>query len=178
MAAIAHGCDVRDQILPVLQKPIHTAAEPVEFAQNFGIQSLYGIQRDQADDRAHLYRLQLAIGCVQHIVEKIVLLRPHGAVVRAQVIDGVRNVEEMLPELARDVFVGGVFAGQFQRDGQQIQRIHRHPTGAVRLLYMSAGRQRLASIEQADVVQSEEPALKNIAPFRVLPVHPPGEVEQ
>jgi len=41
----------------------------------------------------------------------------------------------------------------------------------------AARRQRCAAIEHADVVQAEEAALKHVAPFRVLPIHPPGEVQ-
>ena len=40
------------------------------------------------------------------------------------------------------------------------------------------GGERRAAVEHADVVQAEEAALEDVAPFGVLAVHPPGEVEQ
>src|SRR5262249_13215481 len=43
---------------------------------------------------------------------------------------------------------------------------------------VATGRQRRAAIEHADVVESQKPALEDVHPFRILPVHPPGEVEQ
>ena len=54
----------------------------------------------------------------------------------------------------------------------------RHPGGAVGLLDVAAGGQRLAAIEDADVVQAEKAAFENIVALRVLAIHPPGEVHQ
>ena len=45
---------------------------------------------------------------------------------------------------------------QFQRDPQEIERVHRHRRGAVGLVDMAPGRQRLRAIEHADVVQTQE----------------------
>ena len=66
---------------------------------------------------------------------------------------------------------------QFERDAHEVERIHRHPTRAVGLVDETAGRQRRAAIKHADVVESEEAALKNVAALSVLAVDPPGEVE-
>ena len=57
-------------------------------------------------------------------------------------------------------------------------REQRHPGGAVRLLEMSARRQRSAAVEDADVVEPEEAALEDVVAGAVLAVDPPGEVEQ
>ena len=54
----------------------------------------------------------------------------------AQVIDRVGDVQKVFPELARHVFVGGVFAGQLQRDRSIFRQYMRHPTGAVGLFDM------------------------------------------
>src|SRR5262249_28466143 len=53
-----------------------------------------------------------------------------------------------------------------------------HPAGAVRLLEGTTGRQWLAAIEDADVVQSEKTALEHVAPVGILAVDPPSEVQQ
>ena len=41
-----------------------------------------------------------------------------------------------------------------------------------------AAGQRLAAVEDADVVEAQEAALENVPALRVLAIHPPGEVEQ
>ena len=56
--------------------------------------------------------------------------------------------------------------------------VERHPRGAVGLLEVTAGRQRLRAVEDADVVEAEEAAGEEIVALRVLAVDPPGEVEQ
>ena len=74
----------------------------------------------------------------------------------------MRNIDEVLPEFAGHVFVGAVFLGQLERNGQEIKRVHGHPARAVGLFDVAAGGQRRAPIKDADVVQAQESALKNI----------------
>ena len=83
----------------------------------------------------------------------------------------------MLEELGRDVLVDVIVLRELQRDAHQVQAVHRHPAGAVRLVDVAAGRQRRAAIEDADVVQAEKAALEDVAPFGVLAIDPPGEVQ-
>ena len=84
----------------------------------------------------------------------------------------------MLEKFAGDILVGPVFAGQFQRDRQHIEAIHAHPTGAVGLFDMAAGRQRGAAVEDADIVQAEKPALKDVLALGVFAIDPPGKIQQ
>ena len=42
---------------------------------------------------------------------------------------------------------------------------------------MSAGGQRRAAIENADVVETEKAALENVHAFGVFAIHPPGEIQ-
>src|SRR5690242_5377706 len=84
----------------------------------------------------------------------------------------------MLEKFGGDVLVNLVVPGQFQRDAQQVQAIHRHPARAVRLVDKAARRQGLAAIEYADVVEPEETALKNVPALGVLAVDPPREIQQ
>ena len=56
-------------------------------------------------------------------------------------------------------------------------RVEGHPAGGVGLLQGAAGRQ-VRAVDRADVVQAEESALEHVAAARVLPVDPPGEVDQ
>ena len=93
-------------------------------------------------------------------------------------VDGGGDVEEMLEKFGRDVLIDPVVLRQFQRDAHEVQAIHRHPARAVGLVDEAAGRQRLAAVEHADVVQAEKAALKNVPALRVLAVDPPGEIQQ
>src|SRR5688572_21944294 len=86
-------------------------------------------------------------------------------------------MEEVLEELGRDVLVNFVVPGQFERNAHKIQRIHRHPTGAIRLIDESAGRQRCTAVEHANIVQAQEAALENVPALRVLAIHPPGKIQ-
>src|SRR5882762_10916297 len=83
----------------------------------------------------------------------------------------------MLEKLGGDVFVDMVLEGELERDAHQVERVHRHPGGAVGLIDIAAGRQRRAAVEKTDIVEAEKPALKDVVSFDVLAVDPPGEVE-
>src|SRR5713226_7512614 len=83
----------------------------------------------------------------------------------------------MFEKLRRDVFVDMVLEGELERYAHQVERVHRHPGGAVGLVDIAAGRQRRAAVEKADIVEAEKPALKDVVSFDVLAVHPPGEIE-
>ena len=84
----------------------------------------------------------------------------------------------MRDELQRHVDVDRIALGQLARDLQHPLAVEGHPRGAVGLLERAASRQRRRAIEDADVVQPEEPALEQVAIVGVLAVDPPGEVRQ
>src|SRR5262245_21569773 len=84
----------------------------------------------------------------------------------------------MLEEFARDVFVGRVLACELQRDCQHVEAVHAHPASCVRLLYVTAGWQGRAAVKDADIVETEEAALKDISALGIFAIHPPSEVEQ
>ena len=46
------------------------------------------------------------------------------------------------------------------------------------MLQRPAGGKRGAAVKNADVIQAQEAAFKNIGPFGVLAVHPPGKVHE
>ena len=72
-----------------------------------------------------------AVRQVQHVIEEAVFFIPQFHAVVAQMIHRVRDVDEMLPELAGYVFVNRIFTRQLHRNCQQVERVHRHPAGAV-----------------------------------------------
>src|SRR5438876_5129958 len=88
------------------------------------------------------------------------------------------DVEKVLEEFAGYVLVARVLLRQLQGNDEEVQAIHCHPARSVRLLDVPAGRQRVAPVENSDVVESQETALKNVLAFLVLPVDPPREVQQ
>ena len=59
----------------------------------------------------------------------------------------------MLEELAGNVFVDMIVFREFERDAHEIQRIHRHPAGAVGLIEIAAGGQLRAAVKYADIVE-------------------------
>ena len=105
---------------------------------------------------------------MQNVVIKTVALVPKFGVFVAEIVHRVGNINEMLEKFARHIFVNLVFFGEFERNCQHIQTIHRHPRSAVRLFEMSAGRQFRVAVENADIVQAEKSAFKNIVAFRRL----------
>ena len=66
---------------------------------------------------------------------------------------------------------------EHDRDGGHGDGVERHPAGRVRLLQGAADGQ-VGPVDRADVVQPKEPALEQVVALGVLPVHPPGEVDQ
>src|ERR1700750_378408 len=84
----------------------------------------------------------------------------------------------MLPKLAGDVFIGRIFFRELHRDCEQVQRIHRHPAGAIGLSDMPASWQWSTTIENADVVETQKATLKDIHPVGVFAVDPPRKIQQ
>jgi hypothetical protein len=71
-------------------------------------------------------------------------------------------------ELRGDVLVCGILPSQLQRDRQHIAALYAHPGGGIRLLEITAHRDRGAAVEDTDVVQSETPLCKMFLPSASL----------
>ena len=93
-------------------------------------------------------------------------------------VHGAGDVQKMLEELAGDVLVGAIVFGQIEGEGQHVQAVHGHPTGAVGLFDDAAGGQRGGAIEDADVVEAEEASFEDVIAGGVFAIDPPGEVHQ
>ena len=83
----------------------------------------------------------------------------------------------MVSKLNRHVFVEGIVGSQFDGDLRHVLSEQRHPRRAVGLLQISTRGQRRAAIEDADIVQAQKSALKEVLAEAVLAVHPPAEVQ-
>ena len=68
---------------------------------------------------------------MKHVVEKPVFFIPEPGAFIARVIHRVRDVDEVLPEFAGDIFIDRIFFRQLHRNCQQVERIHRHPARAI-----------------------------------------------
>ena len=162
------------EVLDELRGPLHELGVAVD---HVGVEHGRRAQRQEAHERAHLEPDRLAVGHAHHVVvEAVVLVPENGVAVRR--VEGDRDPLEMRDELERHVGVGRVALGQLDGDLQHPLAVERHPRRAVRLLEGPAAGQRRRAVEDADVVESEEPALEEVAVVGVLAVHPPREVRQ
>src|SRR5215469_11043535 len=115
---------------------------------------------------------------MEDVIKEAIFLVPETCAPVAKIIHGSSDIQEVFPEFAGDVFVGGIDLCQLERDGQQVQTVHAHPAGSIGLLDKTAGGQRSAAVKHTDIVESEESALKHVAALGILAVDPPSEVEQ
>src|SRR5215510_7910055 len=162
----------------IFDEPLHAALETRQFVDRLGIEGFHREQRNQSDHRAHCERAALAVGQAEHVVKKPILIIPELDVFAAKVVHRAANIDEVLEEFARDILVNGIIFRQLQRDGEHVEAVHAHPTGAVRLLDVAAGGQGGAPVEDPDVIEAEKAALKYVAPVRVLTIDPPSKIEQ
>ena len=95
----------------------------------------------------------------------------------ADPVHRVGDPHEVLEEVERVLLVLRVVVGQDEGHLDHVLAVEGHPGGAVGLLQGAAGGERRAAVEDADVVEAQEPACEDVAPLRVLAVHPPVEVK-
>ena len=135
-----------------------------------------GTQREEPDHRAHLEPRGAAVGQPQQVVVEAILLVPHA--VPPGSVDPRGDVVEVLDELEDHLLVDRVVRGELDGELQHVLAEERHPRRAVRLFEVTAGGQRRAAVEDADVVEAEEAALEHVLAEAVLAVDPPGEVQR
>ena len=176
--ALDRGDAALDDVLPVFQEPFEVRVEFGERLDPVLFESLDGIERDEADERAHAELPVCAVGVAQNVVEKFVALVPELKVLPAHVLHRRADVRVVLEELRREALVCLVFLREFERDAHEVEAEHSHPAGRVGLLQPSAEGQGLTSVNHRDVVESEEAALEDVVALAVNLVHPPGEVDE
>ena len=133
-------------------------------------------ERQQTDERADLETRGTPVRQAQDVVVEAVRFVPHA--VLADLVHGRADPQEMLGELEHQVVVAGILGCELDGDLEHVLAEHRHPRGAVGLLEVTAGGERGAAVEDADVVEAEEAAFEHVHPKAVLPIHPPGEVDE
>src|SRR5205807_5697088 len=109
--------------------------------------------------------------------EKPILVIPH-ARIATDVYHRGSDPQEMLDKLEHHALLDRIPERQLNSDLEHVLAEEGHPGGAVGLFQVAARRQGGAAIEDADVVQPQEAAFKDVAPVAVLAVDPPGEVHE
>src|SRR6266478_7090175 len=109
-----HTRDVGCQVAPVVDKPLEPTFEIGKPLQKFGLQGLNSKERNQTDHGTDLHRCAFTVWEMEYVIEEAVLFIPHGFFTVAAVAHGIGDVEEVFPELAGDVFVDGILAGEFE----------------------------------------------------------------
>ena len=115
---------------------------------------------------------------MQHVVVKLVLLVPKTDAFATEIAHRFGDIQKVLEELCRHIFIDVVVFSEREGDAHQVQRVHPHPRRAVGLIDMPAGRQWRATIENPDIVEAKKAALEDVTAFRVLAVDPPRKVQQ
>jgi hypothetical protein len=109
----------------------------------------------------------------QHIIEKLVFIIPH-----AVFIQRLRDQYKLFEKLGGGIFKGVVFNRDLQSHNEHDQSIHAHPCSAVRLFQEYLALQLRTPVEYPDIIKTKKPPFKHIVSVRVLPVKPPGEIDQ
>src|ERR1700739_3032555 len=102
--------------------------------------------------------MAVPVGKMQDVVVETVLMVPEFDAFAAAVVHGGGGMNEMFEELAGDTFISGVLTSEFEGDSKHVQAVHPHPAGAVGLFEVTACGERSRAVENADVVETKEPA--------------------
>ncbi len=159
----------------VFQEPMHAAVKIGHGVHEIGFQGFDGQQWHQADQGTNFQRKVVAIGQMQMVVVKAILFVPQAD---AMLGNGRGNGQEMLKKLGGQILVNAVFFRQFQGNFHHFQAEKAHPGRTVRLIQVPASGQAVAAVENADIVQSQKAALKNIVAVIIFAIYPPGKIEQ
>ena len=119
-------------------------------------------ERQETDHRADLQTERLAVRKPEHVVVEAVLLVPHVVPLVAGLVHRERDPDDGLEEPERDLLVDLVVLGEDEGHLQHALAVEGHPRRAVRLLERPAGRQLRAAVEDADVVEAQEPAGEDV----------------
>ncbi len=176
-AGLAWVVDRLDNLGPCREEVLQALRKLGVFFQQGPVEGRGRAQGQQPYHRPHFEPLALSVGQAQHVIEEAVLLVPH-ARVAAQLRHGRGDPQEVLDELDRHLGIIRVGFRQFHGDFEHVLAKQGHPGGAVGLLQVAAGRQRGAAIEDADIVEAQEAAFKDVPPRAIFAVDPPGEIEE
>ena len=107
-----------DQVWAMLDEPLTAAVERLMLVATQRVDDRGAKQRHEADHGAGANGNRFAVGRCQVIVKESIAFVPQRFVRLGEAIHRVRDVNEVLPEFAGEVFVDPVFFGQDQCDRQ------------------------------------------------------------
>ena len=180
LAADLHVGDVAAcNIVAVLQEPLQALLEVGEPVNDLRLKCECSEQRDQTNQRADLHLVSPGTAPRNGVVVEAVLLVPERlGLISCAVRHGVRDGDEVLEELGCHILVNAAVLGQLQADVQHAKAVEAHPAGCVSLLESTAGGKRIGTVEETNVVQTEETTFKDVLALGILAVAPPSEVDQ
>ena len=149
------------KIRTVFEEPLQSACKFRYLRKQFGFENLDCEERNEADDRPDFDRMY-PIGVLYHIVVELIFRIPETDSTVAHVVHRFGDIEKVFEEFCRQILIYVIVSRKFERDSHQIEAEHRHPTRSVGLVDSSVSRQRRTPIENADIVETEESALKDI----------------
>src|SRR5262249_40771368 len=112
-----HAGYVFRQVRTVFDEPVHATLEAWQAVQQSGFNRLHGEQRNDSHHRADANWALISVWKFQHVIEKSISLIPQTNFVRTAMVHGVGDVDEMLPELAGDIFIVRIVGSQLHGDG-------------------------------------------------------------
>ena len=168
--------NVLSEVGAVFEEPFEPDAEALEAVEHSRIDDFDGEERDDSDHRTEAHGQRGVTWLQDAVVVETVFLVPEARF--SDGVDAIDDLDEVFKELGGNVFVNGVFGGEFDGDGEHDAAIERHPCGAVGLGKDMTFGQGFGSVEQADVIEAEESACEDVASVHILAVDPPSEVDE
>jgi hypothetical protein len=84
----------------------------------------------------------------------------------------------MLDKLGDHGLVTAVMERQFNCEFGHVLAKESHPRRAIGLFETTSCGQRSAAVKDTNIIKAEKASFKNVFAKLILPVHPPGEVEE
>ena len=168
------------QIASILDEPVDSLLERRKFVDQLWFQSDGRIQRDQTHKRSHRKLLNPGAAPRNGIIVEAVFLVPKRFLILVTGSEGhcITNENKVLKELRCNIFVDTTVLGQFESNVEHGKTVESHPSRAVCLLQNTSSWERLGTVEQADVVETQEASLESVLALGILAVDPPGEVKK
>ena len=110
------------------------------------------------------------------VVEAILFVPKWLRLAASAVLHGVTDHDEVLKELRSHVFVDATTLSKLQTDVQHVKAVETHPSCAVGLLQDTTSGQRIRSVENTNVVESQETTLKDVLSVGIFAVDPPCKI--
>ena len=123
-----------------------------EAVENSRMEDFDHEKRDKAHDGKNFNGLLAHLREAELIVIKFIGFVPKAKVIIPLAIDRAGDGKEVLKELGRRLFVGGIEQGELDSDAEHIHAIHCHPASSICLIDETARRKRTTPIKAPDII--------------------------